>query len=88
VAHTKPTRIDYPKIYQYTKQFQSQAVIKRLGYLIEFLKIKNEIVSLLLADRTDSFVLLDPGLPKSGKMLSRWSIQINIDNETISALSH
>ena len=81
--------IDYSKLYQYTKQFQSQAVIKRLGYLLELLEIENEIVFLLLADRTDSFIQLDPTLPKAGKMLTRWSIQINIDNETIkSALSH
>jgi Predicted transcriptional regulator len=81
--------IDYPKLYQYTKQFQSQAVIKRLGYLLEFLEIENEIIFLLLADRTNSFVPLDPTLPKAGKILTRWSIQINIDNETIkSALSH
>jgi predicted transcriptional regulator of viral defense system len=81
--------LDFEKLYQYTIQFKSQAVVKRLGYLLELLKIENEIVFLLLADRTDSFIQLDPSLPKGGKMLSRWSVQINIDTETIkSALSH
>jgi predicted transcriptional regulator of viral defense system len=28
-------------------------------------------------------VLLDTELPKSGKMISRWSIQQNIETETI-----
>lgn len=79
----------YNKLYLYTIKFKSQAVVKRLGYLLELLEIENEIIFLLLADRTNSFVQLDPSLPKSGKMLSRWSIQINIDTETIkSALNN
>jgi predicted transcriptional regulator of viral defense system len=82
-------KLDYSSLYKYTQQFKSQAVVKRLGYLLELLEIETETTFLLLADRTNSFVLLDPSLPKSGKMLSRWSIQINIDNETIkSALSN
>ena len=35
--------------------------------------------------RTASYVLLDTELPKSGKMLSRWSIQQNLETETIKA---
>jgi hypothetical protein len=62
--------IDYPKLYQYTKQFQRQAIIKRLGYLLELLEIENEIVFLLLADRTIFFVQLDPSLTKGGKCLA------------------
>jgi predicted transcriptional regulator of viral defense system len=36
-------KIDYSKILQYTKRFDSQAVIKHLGFLLELLEIKHLI---------------------------------------------
>ncbi len=81
--------IDFNKLYDYVVKFNSQAVIKRLGYLLETLELDNPVVKKLYEKKTKAFTLLDPSLPKEGKMLSRWSIQQNIDIETIkSALSH
>jgi predicted transcriptional regulator of viral defense system len=81
--------IDFEKLYNYALRFDSQAVIKRLGYLLEVLEIRQTITEKLQKIRSSSFTLLDPLLPKEGKMLRRWNIQVNIDEETIkSALSH
>jgi len=75
--------IDYPKLLQYAKQFDSQAVIKRLGFLLELLEIENAITDKLQKLRSNSFVLLEPSYPKEGKMISRWAVQQNLDNNSI-----
>lgn len=76
-------KINYEKLYKYTEQFNSQAVIKRLGYLLELLEIDNPIIKKLQQKKTASYVLLDTELPKKGRYFSKWSVQLNIDNETI-----
>lgn len=76
-------KIKFEKLLEYTQRFESQAVIKRLGFLLETLEIKSGITKKLLKSKTASYVLLDTELPKSGKMISRWSIQQNLETETI-----
>lgn len=81
--HISEHQIKFDKLLEYTKKFKSQAVIKRLGFLLELLEISNNITDELLKIKTASYVLLDTELPVSGKMISRWSIQQNIETETI-----
>ena len=76
-------KIKFNKLLEYAEQFQSQAVIKRLGFLLEILEIENNIVEQLQKKKTSSYVLLDTELPKSGKLVSRWGIQQNLETETI-----
>jgi predicted transcriptional regulator of viral defense system len=76
-------KIDYSKILQYAKRFDSQAVIKRLGFLLELLEIKHSAIEELRKLRTKSIVLLEPSYTKEGKTISRWAIQQNIDTESI-----
>jgi len=76
-------KIDFSKIVQYAKRFDSQAVIKRLGFLLELLEIENNMIDELQKLRTNSVVLLEPSYPKEGKTISRWAIQQNIDTESI-----
>ena len=33
--------------------------------------------------KMSSYALLDPSLPKAGKRISKWNLQINCDLETI-----
>jgi hypothetical protein len=68
---------------EYIKKFDSQAVIKRLGFILEILGINTKIIDDLQQMKTASYVLLDTELPKIGKRISRWSIQQNLDTETI-----
>ncbi len=76
-------KIDFGKLLNYTIQFRSQSVMKRLGYLLEFLEIKTDIINSLHTLRSNSYATLDTELPKEGKRLSRWKILKNIDEETI-----
>jgi predicted transcriptional regulator of viral defense system len=54
-----------------------------LVFLLETLKIGGEIIDELQKIKTCSYVVLDTELPKTGKRISRWSIQQNLDAETI-----
>lgn len=81
--HISRNKINYNKLLEYAWRFNSQAVIKRLGFLLESLKIKSTIIKDLHKAKTASYVLLDTEIPKSGKLLSRWSIQQNLESETI-----
>ena len=81
--HKSKDKIDYQKLFEYAKQFNSQAAIKRLGFLLELLEIKNPVIEKLQKMRTNSFVLLEPSYPKEGKTIFRWAIQQNIDSNSI-----
>lgn len=76
-------KMKYNTLLDYAKKFDSQAVIKRLGFLLEILEINTNIIFELQKLKTASYVLLDTELPKTGKRLSRWGIQQNLETETI-----
>lgn len=80
-------KLDYEKLLEYTIKFDSQAVLKRLGYILELFEIETEIIQELQKIKTASYIVLDTELPKTGKRNSRWSIQQNLDTETIK-ISH
>jgi len=81
--YSSKDKIKYDTLLEYAKKFDSQAVIKRLGFLLEMLDINTKIIDDLQKTKTDSYVLLDTELPKTGKRISRWSIQQNLETETI-----
>lgn len=76
-------KLKYNVLLEYVTKFNSQAVLKRLGFLLETLEIKTEIIDNLQKLKTKSIVLLDTELPRTGRSLTRWSIQQNIETETI-----
>jgi predicted transcriptional regulator of viral defense system len=76
-------KIKFDTLLKYALQFGAQVVIKRLGYLLELLKIETPIIETLQKERSSSIALLDTEAPKNGKILTRWNIQQNIDIETI-----
>lgn len=81
--HMSKEKIKYDKLLEYAQKFNSQAVIKRLGFILETLEIDSGILNDLQKTKTASYVILDTELPKSGKMISRWSIQQNLGTESI-----
>jgi predicted transcriptional regulator of viral defense system len=81
--YTSKEKINWDMLFEYAQKFKSQAVIKRLGFILETLEINTGIIKQLRKAKTDSYVLLDTELPKSGKMISRWSIQQNLETVTI-----
>jgi predicted transcriptional regulator of viral defense system len=81
-------KLNYNQLLKYTEKFDSKAVYKRLGYLLELLNIDTPIVSKLQQLKMSSYVLLDPSRPKEGRLLSRWNIQENIDHQSILSPIH
>ncbi len=76
-------KIKFDVLLEYVIRFNSQAVIKRLGFILETLKIEASIIDDLKSLKTNSIIPLDTELPKTGKIISNWSIQQNIETETI-----
>jgi predicted transcriptional regulator of viral defense system len=83
VIHKSKYKIDYKKLLKYAEQFDSLAVIKRLGYLLELLEIENPIIENLRNRKTNSYFLLERQHLKEGKRIARWNIQENIDKQSI-----
>lgn len=81
--HSGHEKINYDTLLKYMKDFGSQAVIKRFGYLTELYKLDLPIISELQTLITPSLAVLDPIHPKEGKINSRWRLYLNADVETI-----
>lgn len=81
--HISKDKIKFDLLLDYVNKFDSQAVIKRLGFLLDTLEIDNFMVEELQKIKTASYVILDTELPKNGKLISKWNIQQNIETETI-----
>jgi predicted transcriptional regulator of viral defense system len=77
--HAAQNKLDYNKLLKYCIQFDSQAVLKRLGYIHDLLNIQNPMQMI----KTSSVVTLDTELPNEGKYSGIWSIKENLDAETI-----
>jgi predicted transcriptional regulator of viral defense system len=78
-------KIDYDKLYDYCERFKAQSVVKRLGFLLDILKIDHPILNRLQKIKTSSFILLEPSYEKKGKFISKWSIQQNIGTSDITS---
>ena len=76
-------KLNFKRMLNYLNQMGSQAVIKRLGFLLELYEIETYILEEMQELKTASYVVLDPIHPKEGIIKTRWSIQINVDLETI-----
>lgn len=80
---TAKRQIQFDKLLDYVRRFGSQAVAKRLGFLLELLDIDTPISNTLQKNRSSSYILLDTELPAEGPFINRWSIRQNLDTETI-----
>jgi predicted transcriptional regulator of viral defense system len=81
--YTSKDKIKYDTLLEYAKKFDSQAVIKRLDFLLEMLEINTKLLMIYKIENRFVCGCLDTELPKTGKRNSRWSIQQNLETETI-----
>ena len=80
---TAREKLDYGKLLAYAKQFDSQVVIKRLGFLLDKLEISTNIIEELRSLRSATVSPLDTEVPNEGKISTKWSIRQNVEIETI-----
>lgn len=70
-------RIDFNKLVLFAKKIGNSAVVKRLGYLAEALGIEECSRLLSKVKLSTGYVLLDPTLPKRGRIKEKWGLVIN-----------
>jgi predicted transcriptional regulator of viral defense system len=79
--------INVTRLVDYALRLGIGAVIRRLGYVLELYKLAPENELTRLSDKlTDTYLLLDPMLPKEGTHLRRWRIQLNVTPQELEAI--
>ncbi|HTR30290.1 MAG TPA: type IV toxin-antitoxin system AbiEi family antitoxin [Puia sp.] len=78
-------KIDYQRLYQYCEKFKAQSVIKRLGFLLDLLEIRNPISTSLQKIKSNSFILLEPSYEKKGRWVNKWHILQNMEATDITS---
>ena len=80
--------LGWVKMAEYARRLGSQAVAKRLGYLLEFYGLGTPQTLASLQELIGaSYALLDPILPADGRFLARWRLQLNIDSEILKGIA-
>ncbi|RTY38364.1 transcriptional regulator [Chlorobium phaeovibrioides] len=76
--------INSSQLVQYALQLDVGAVVRRLGYLLEYYGMAEEdVLQPLRESLTDTYQRLDPLLPQEGSSLARWRLQLNVSEEEL-----
>jgi len=75
-------RLNESKLRDYAARIGNSAVAKRLGYLMERLRLGDTEMLRKAVDLATGFSLLDPTLPRRGKYNRRWGLLLNLEIET------
>lgn len=72
---------DYPKLVKYALKMKNGTIIKRLGFLMEILKIENlRVINELYKNVTPGIMALDPSKEyKTAEISKRWNLYLNIN---------
>ncbi len=72
------------KLVDYALRLKIGAVSRRLGYLLELYKIApQQELARLKRSLSSTYLPLDPILPREGRHIARWRLQINISGEEL-----
>lgn len=86
--HKVKDKIDQEKMLKYLERFDSQAVLKRLGFILFHLDILLLLRKYIESNLTKVYAPLDPSMPNEGKYYSKWRIRDNVGiRETINSLT-
>jgi predicted transcriptional regulator of viral defense system len=67
-------------ILAYAERLGNRAVYKRLGFLLETLRIEAPVVLEACERRRSSgLTSLDPSIPRAGRITKRWNLRVNVD---------
>jgi len=71
----KYAKFDFIRLSNYTKKIKNSGVIRRLGFICDFLKIPINLPEI----KTQNYLYLDPTMPKKGDTNSKWRLIINLN---------
>ena len=75
-------------LIDYGDRLGNKAVFKRLGYLIETLRVDAPLlVEACKARRSAGISVLDPAVKSKGRILRRWGLRVNVDLAHVEAWS-
>ena len=78
-------KLDYEKLFDYALKMEDLATIKRLGFVLDVLKIKTPVLEKLLKKVSGGYCLLDTGGPKAGAKNKKWRVIENIPRKELEA---
>ncbi len=74
--------LDFTKVIRYAEIMENRAVFKRLGYLMETLKLNDSrIIKKLRKNLSKGYAPLEPLGGKKGTYNNRWRLFVNVDPE-------
>ena len=78
-------KIEFKKLETYAARFRTKAAVKRLGFVLETLKLAPDLLPVLaqMIQHAGDYSALDPQGPQEGKHLKRWRIRVNLDPEEL-----
>ena len=80
----KRDSLNVERLLEYAERLGVGAVVRRLGYLLEFYELTNaRTLEYLRATLTNTYQRLDPVLPAEGQYFSRWRLQLNVSPEEL-----
>jgi predicted transcriptional regulator of viral defense system len=75
------------KLIEYALRLGIGAVTRRLGYLLELYALATESELTTLQDSlTGTYIPLDPMMPREGRHVKRWRLQLNISPQELEAV--
>ncbi len=74
--------LDKKKLSEYAQRIGNSGVIRRLGYLCDFLRIDIDVPMI----ETRNYLLLDPTMPNKGKKDAKWRVIVNLDERILGKL--
>lgn len=75
------------KLLEYAKQLNVGAVTRRLGYLLELYGLATpDTLKRLGSELTKTYDVLDPVLPRGGRHVARWRLQLNVSADELDAI--
>ncbi|MBI2813354.1 MAG: hypothetical protein HYX71_03635 [Opitutae bacterium] len=81
-AYFRGAHRDDKLLLDYAKKLGNRTVYKRLGYFIESLNVEAPAVADACREKQSSGVsLLDPAGPRSGRIISRWNLRLNVEGQ-------
>ncbi|MFH0817709.1 MAG: transcriptional regulator, partial [Candidatus Micrarchaeota archaeon] len=83
VAKAFREKLDYEKLYEYSVRMGDLATLKRLGFLLDALRIKTGVKEKLLSKVAGGYCLLDTCGPKTGPKSRKWRVVENIAKEEL-----
>ncbi|MEA1912422.1 MAG: type IV toxin-antitoxin system AbiEi family antitoxin domain-containing protein [candidate division WOR-3 bacterium] len=78
----KSESIDRKKLADYAGQIGNSGVMRRLGYLCDFLGVDIDIP----LSKTRNYLLLDPTMPQKGLKNAKWRLVINLNEKILGKL--